>query len=50
MENHLLGDTEMHGTQFLPSGKSQSDGRDRSSAGNVYLYFVCLFCLKADSD
>lgn len=48
MENHLLGDIKMHETQLLPSRSSQSDGRDRSRTGNVYLYF--WFCLKDDSD
>lgn len=34
--------------QFLPSRKSQSDGRARSRTGNIYQCFS--FCVKADSD
>lgn len=46
--HHILRDTKLHETQFLPSRKSQSVGRDGSRTGNMYLYV--LFCLKADSD
>lgn len=35
---HLLRDAEMNETQFLPSRKSQSDGRNKSRTGNVYIF------------